>query len=334
MPVGWACAQRRPLRTLSHILLLFDPEFILMADDDTYINYDRLVTTYRSNIYGIMQNIPIVLGEFQGKPRHLTSKGLFVGGSGYFLSKAVVNRLISNETIHYVPGDKYHYRTPELQRALSVAIEAFQKGSTTCPEDCVDYNPLKHPPTRAYPPADARDDSWKSQSGLLHNGFISISIPLVQLCTNMMANEHTCLHSDHSLGRCLVYGANIVPVGMVCTRKFEYTNDTNILHDSRNRDHNDSRSIPDENGNIISYVKVLDAHHTHSKHIQYSGMCFMSQTCDKDKITCHRYKAMHNINEGLVLPVKYYTHRSYFREDSSCEVMGIGKEATPLRWCD
>jgi len=31
MPSGWGCAQRRPLRTLAHVLLLFEPEIILMV---------------------------------------------------------------------------------------------------------------------------------------------------------------------------------------------------------------------------------------------------------------------------------------------------------------
>merc|ERR1711991_117387 len=112
MPTGWACAQRRPLRTLAHILLLFDPQFILMVDDDTYVNYDLLINRYRSDIFGIMQKIPIVLGEFQGRPDHLTSKGIFAGGSGYFISKAAINRLTFNATMYYGPGDRYHYRTP------------------------------------------------------------------------------------------------------------------------------------------------------------------------------------------------------------------------------
>lgn len=39
---GWGCAQRRPLRALSHTLLLFDPEFVLVVDDDTYVNLNLL----------------------------------------------------------------------------------------------------------------------------------------------------------------------------------------------------------------------------------------------------------------------------------------------------
>ena len=315
--------------------------YILMVDDDTYVNYDLLIERYRNDIYGIMQSVPIVMGEFQGTPEHLTTKGIFAGGSGYFISKAAINRLVSNASIYYAPGDKHHYRTPEQQRGLSVAIEAFRRGSSTCPEDCVDYDPLKNPPIRAYPPvnADLKDDSWKSQSGLLPNSsFISISVPLIDLCSNMMANEHTCLHSDHSLGRCLIYGAHVVPVGMVCQRTFESANETEIdmdeINHGHNRDYNASRSVIDKDGKRISYVKVLDTYHTRPKFLRHTGMCFMSQSCDSDQITCHRFKAMYKTGEGIVVPVKYYKHPSYYKLVSSCEVMGIGRGATPLRWCD
>lgn len=39
---GWVCAQRRPLRALSHVLLLYDPMYILLADDDTFVSKDIL----------------------------------------------------------------------------------------------------------------------------------------------------------------------------------------------------------------------------------------------------------------------------------------------------
>jgi hypothetical protein len=39
---GWACAQRRVLRSLQHTLLLFDPQFMIICDDDTYVNINKL----------------------------------------------------------------------------------------------------------------------------------------------------------------------------------------------------------------------------------------------------------------------------------------------------
>ena len=48
------------------------------VDDDTYVNYQLLIDRYRKDIYGIMRKFPIVLGEFQGSEKHLTSKGRLV----------------------------------------------------------------------------------------------------------------------------------------------------------------------------------------------------------------------------------------------------------------
>ena len=65
----------------------------------------------------------------------------------------------------------------------------------------------------------ARRD-WVAESGLVSNtGFVSIAVRLVDVCANMMAGEYTCMHSDHSLGRCLIYGAHATPLGMTCQRE-------------------------------------------------------------------------------------------------------------------
>jgi len=342
MPAGWACAQRRPLRTLAHVSLLFDPEFILMIDDDTFVNYELIVNRYKSDMYGIMQRVPIVLGEFQGSESQLTNKGIFAGGSGYLISKAALERLVSNSSVHYAPDVRHHFRSPEQQRQLSVAIEAFQKGSSTCAEDCVDYDPLRHPPMRVHKPINSVDDSWKDQSGLLPDGFLKISVRLIDLCTNLMAGENTCLHSDHSLGRCLMYGANVVPVGMACQRMYETpanaTTEELMINGNNNMHihaaHNNATlSFLDNEGKGVSYVKVLDAYHVRPKHLRYSGMCFMLKTCDlEDQLTCHRFKAVYKSHKGIV-PDKFYRHKSYYQLPSSCEVMELGRGMTPVRWC-
>ena len=334
MPEGWGCAQRRPLRTLAHVLLLFDPQFILMVDDDTYVNYRLIMQRYRADIYGVMRHVPVVLGEFQGKEHHLTSKGIFAGGSGYLIGRAAIKRLISNSSMYYAPGDRHHFRTPEQQRSLSVVVEAFRKGATTCAEDCVDFNPLKHPPMRTHPPVGAIDMSWKNESGLLPDGFLKVAIRLVDLCANLMANEHTCLHSDHSLGRCLVYGANVVPVGMTCQREYQSPN-MSIVNLFEGHRYNSTRSTIDNQGKVTSYVKVLDSYSSRPKHMRYSGMCFMTRSCNlSEHLTCHRYKASHKKNEDL-MPVaeKVYNHNSYYRSESSCEIMMLGDGMNPLGWC-
>ena len=61
---GWACAQRLPLRALSHALSLFDPQFLFIADDDTYLNYPYMIQSLGHRILGEMSRSPIVLGNF------------------------------------------------------------------------------------------------------------------------------------------------------------------------------------------------------------------------------------------------------------------------------
>ena len=39
---GWGCAQRRPLRAMAHTLLLYDPDFLFVVDDDTYVRVQHL----------------------------------------------------------------------------------------------------------------------------------------------------------------------------------------------------------------------------------------------------------------------------------------------------
>jgi hypothetical protein len=48
MPSGWGCAQRRPLRALSHLLLFYHMNFLILLDDDTYFNYYLFQKKYLS----------------------------------------------------------------------------------------------------------------------------------------------------------------------------------------------------------------------------------------------------------------------------------------------
>jgi hypothetical protein len=101
-PKGWACAQRRPLRSLAHVLLLYDSDFIVILDDDTYFNYDLFLHRYGSFVYQEMFKSSIVMGEFggsNGDEGHISTQGIFLGGSGYVLGHALLSRLISYELI-------------------------------------------------------------------------------------------------------------------------------------------------------------------------------------------------------------------------------------------
>jgi hypothetical protein len=66
MSSGWACAQRRPLRSLAHILTLLNPMTIILLDDDTYLNYDLLIKKYGGYLSSTMMLRPLVVGELGG----------------------------------------------------------------------------------------------------------------------------------------------------------------------------------------------------------------------------------------------------------------------------
>jgi hypothetical protein len=85
---GYACAQRRALRAMSHTLLLFDPDFLLVVDDDTYVNTDLLNYGTKLNTYILhtMSKQNIVLGQLtEGKK--ITMKGFYYGGAGYLMGR-------------------------------------------------------------------------------------------------------------------------------------------------------------------------------------------------------------------------------------------------------
>ena len=58
---SWSCGQRRPLRALAHTLSLYDPTFVVVGDDDTYINYPLLATKFMKFVVSDINDF--VLGE-------------------------------------------------------------------------------------------------------------------------------------------------------------------------------------------------------------------------------------------------------------------------------
>jgi hypothetical protein len=143
MPAGWACAQRRPLRTLAHTLLIYDPQFVVLADDDTFVNYPLLLTRYSRLLRQDMILSPIYLGEFTGATGptgHLSTQGLFAGGSGYVLGRAVIDRLVDFQVSDGIYDDdgkpvqrpQDEFRSPAHYQYLSVAREGVAISQKTC----------------------------------------------------------------------------------------------------------------------------------------------------------------------------------------------------------
>ena len=60
--------QRRMLRAISHSLLLYDPDFLLVVDDDTYVNVPQLMhgTNLSRYLTHEMREMPLALGHLTG----------------------------------------------------------------------------------------------------------------------------------------------------------------------------------------------------------------------------------------------------------------------------
>lgn len=208
---GWACAQRRPLRALAHVLSLYDPMFVYLVDDDTFVNQ----TLFQLNnvddtgslydyIHVHMATNPVVLGFLETKHRltggKITQRGILYGGRGYLMGKEVLNRLRSN----VVYGPKIiqdQFRSSSQMKYLSILREAYRSvfDSLTCHEnkDCLQIL--------------TNNGKWMD-----YNSIGKLSVSLVELCRNLLSEENTCYHSDHAMTRCLAHGAYVDMIHIGC----------------------------------------------------------------------------------------------------------------------
>lgn len=135
---GWGCAQRRPLRALSHALLLFEPEFLLIVDDDTYVNLNLLL--YGSILSGVLLKDEvrlgnIAMGHLTGGNK-ITRNGFFYGGAGYLLTKGLLEKLVSYKLVG-PSGSADGYRDNKHYNHLGMMEEALPPSKKWCPDDCV-----------------------------------------------------------------------------------------------------------------------------------------------------------------------------------------------------
>lgn len=255
MPTGWGCAQRRPLRALAHLLLFFRPDYIILADDDTLVNYPR-IKQILSESPELAQNLtrtPLYIGEAMGKlgdEGHLSKLGMFIGGSGYIIGSSLLDRLTNKEILSYEGFELFQsleysswrnavkasrqwqdlYRSWSQIYHLSVLREGANHAKRYCTSN---YTCVK-------------DHVHTNEEGLT---VVKIGVRLIDFCANLMANEHTCQHSDHSMGRCFLYGAAAIPYSSYC----RYQNAAPVI----------------------------------------SGMCFTAPKCNlSEQITCHRYQSL------------------------------------------
>ena len=193
---GWGCAQRRPLRAMAHTLLLYDPDFLFVVDDDTYVRVQHLA--YGSNmsaaIFGSLKDSPLVMGQLNGGNK-VTKGGFLYGGSGYLMGRGLIDALNS----HTLRGpDPYEdrYRSAKHLNHLGLFEEALDMALPTCP-DCFQFQGNMTP----------------HGTGLT----AQLQVRLIDLCTNMFSEEDTCYHSDHAISRCLVHGAYADVFNVACT---------------------------------------------------------------------------------------------------------------------
>lgn len=184
---GWTCAQRRPLRAIAHVTKLYDVDFLLLVDDDTFVNmkiiqYGSVLSSY---ILSTMRTTQVVLGDM--RTIMTTVKGFYFGGGGYLMGRSVLGNLTSTFISGRSAEDADSIRSAEQIKKLSVLREAKENSIRHC-RDCVKIRKLKvSNVTLQYETAD-------------------LKIRVVDLCVNMMANPGTCYHSDHSMTRCLAHG--------------------------------------------------------------------------------------------------------------------------------
>ena len=134
---------------------------------------------------------------------------------------------------------------------------------------------------------------------------VPLAVRLIDVCVHLMAHENTCHHSDHSIGRCLIYGAYADPVNSGCHSTASAGNAMR-----------DPFDMLDPTG--VKVMSLLPLTHTHppppyptlpslsiyltfdSTNVQI-GLCFMAPVCNiSEQITCHRYKP--RVTQSTSLP--------------------------------
>ena len=199
--LGWRCAQRRPLQALAHVLLLFDPQFILMVDDDTYVNMD-ILTNPKMKSYISHELTNMITVGMLGMELKLSSHGFYLGGAGYLLGHRVLTKLVSTE----ITGPMSQFDEFGVERQslglLKQAVEIIKSNTSTCPQNCININSIN-----------GKYYDWGSSAKL--------AVRVIDLSVNLMSDSYTCYHSDHALTRMLLYGvyANTLSVNCDGTSK-------------------------------------------------------------------------------------------------------------------
>eukprot|EP00598_Pedospumella_elongata_P007581 CAMPEP_0184972332 /NCGR_PEP_ID=MMETSP1098-20130426/4341_1 /TAXON_ID=89044 /ORGANISM="Spumella elongata, Strain CCAP 955/1" /LENGTH=638 /DNA_ID=CAMNT_0027494593 /DNA_START=26 /DNA_END=1942 /DNA_ORIENTATION=+ len=201
---GWSCAQRRMLRGLQHAMLLYAPTFIIVADDDTYVNIQMLNPGGSLDHYirnELIHNNHIVGSLTLGKK--VTNKGFYWGGAGYLFGKKTIDNLNSH-VLHGPETSSDKFRDEGKMRYLSVLKQTIEISHRVC-KDCAK---VEHTDRFFGEGSDKIID--------VVGNYANLTTRVIEVCTNIMSPEHTCYHSDHAMSRCLLYAANGFPQHVDC----------------------------------------------------------------------------------------------------------------------
>ena len=214
---GYSCAQRRPMRSLAHTLRLFDPtDFVMIVDDDTFVNIDmlKLGSPLSKYIAEIMRKHHFVVGELtEGKK--ITQKGFFYGGAGYLIGKAVLDRLTDHRVMAppqwQVPGCN-----PVQTAHLQMLTEVFRLSNRSCAKDPTTGGDTCLVSTTKLAWENGNPDADNLGYGFDKFATLNDDTTMVDVCMNIMSEEHSCYHSDHALSRCLIHGVYAQAVDQWC----------------------------------------------------------------------------------------------------------------------
>ena len=217
-PAGYNCAQRRPLRSIAHVLHLYDPqEFLFVVDDDTWVNINKLamqstLSNYiRTNMNDM--NNPLVLGQLTAGKK-ITRHGFFYGGAGYLMGKAVVEKLAGNTIAAPININGDGVRDELTMKFLQIMMQTITNSKITCP-DCV-LNEVRSSYNNTF---EYDWETWGAKQYIT----LKEGARLIDVCMNLMSEEHTCYASDHAMSRCLIHGVYATPINLDC-------GDPNPLH--------------------------------------------------------------------------------------------------------
>jgi len=211
--------------------MLFNPEMILLCDDDTYVNFrlfHRLKIWLRNRLNSVGEAPPVarVMGAMMFR-QMLTLAGFIPGGGGYLMGREVLDRLHSRY-LHPPPNVNSKV---ESTKNLSywVQVTGYSKWSTSAQSFNTTANTYAYHlnllraaltassaacPDKSY--LEPLLSSSRSSADEINQRSFKLGVRVIDLCTNLFAGPRTCHHSDHSMSRCLFYGIHAVPDNRKC----------------------------------------------------------------------------------------------------------------------